>query len=248
MIRFDPFRELEELQERLARAFVPPAQQGPRVYAPPVDVMEDGEGLVADGVIIATPSPIASLIVKELDVGLSSALSKIEYVPTAVLNLAYRLKDAALPLESSGIIRSASCAKTFTACSFSSLRFAGRAPGDYLLMRCFIGSPLDPECFYKDDDYVIKSTCEEVARLLGISSKPYLSILRRNEYATPRYKVGHLSLVDDILTRVACYPGLSLAGNAYRGTSVPDCIHSGERAAEEVVGVLTKRRRGLQST
>ncbi|APD08747.1 MULTISPECIES: Hsp20/alpha crystallin family protein [Thermus] len=45
MIRFDPFRELEELQERLARAFVPPAQQGPRVYAPPVDVMEDGEGL-----------------------------------------------------------------------------------------------------------------------------------------------------------------------------------------------------------
>ncbi|GAB5603773.1 Hsp20/alpha crystallin family protein [Thermus sp. FJN-A] len=44
MIRFDPFKELEELQERLSRAFATP-QQGPRVYAPPVDVMEDGEGL-----------------------------------------------------------------------------------------------------------------------------------------------------------------------------------------------------------
>jgi HSP20 family protein len=45
MIRFDPFKELEELQERLARAFTPQAQQGPRVYAPAVDVVEDAEGL-----------------------------------------------------------------------------------------------------------------------------------------------------------------------------------------------------------
>ena len=45
MLRFDPFRELEELQERLARAFAPQAQGGPRVYAPPVDVWEDEEGL-----------------------------------------------------------------------------------------------------------------------------------------------------------------------------------------------------------
>ncbi|MGC8876066.1 Hsp20/alpha crystallin family protein [Thermus sp.] len=44
MIRFDPFKELEELQERLARTFAAP-QQGPRVFAPPVDILEDGEGL-----------------------------------------------------------------------------------------------------------------------------------------------------------------------------------------------------------
>ena len=44
MMRFDPFKELEELQERLFRAFGAP-QQGPRVYAPPVDVWEDEEGL-----------------------------------------------------------------------------------------------------------------------------------------------------------------------------------------------------------
>ena len=45
MMRFDPFRELEELQERLARAFGATPQQGPRVYDPPVDVMEDEAGL-----------------------------------------------------------------------------------------------------------------------------------------------------------------------------------------------------------
>jgi len=44
VIRFDPFRELEELQERLARTLGAP-QQGPRVYAPLVDVVEDSEGL-----------------------------------------------------------------------------------------------------------------------------------------------------------------------------------------------------------
>ncbi len=43
MMRFDPFRELEELQERLARAFG--GSEGRRTYAPPVDVMEDETGL-----------------------------------------------------------------------------------------------------------------------------------------------------------------------------------------------------------
>ncbi|WP_022797367.1 Hsp20/alpha crystallin family protein [Thermus islandicus] len=44
MMRFDPFKELEELQERLARALGTP-QQGPRVFAPPVDILEDEAGL-----------------------------------------------------------------------------------------------------------------------------------------------------------------------------------------------------------
>jgi HSP20 family protein len=44
MVRNDPLREIEELQERLMRAFGVPAQ-GRSVYAPPVDVTEDNQGL-----------------------------------------------------------------------------------------------------------------------------------------------------------------------------------------------------------
>jgi oxygen-dependent protoporphyrinogen oxidase len=52
------------------------------------------------------------------------------------------------------------------------------------------------------------------------------------------YKVGHLDLVDAIDRRVAQHPGLALAGNGYRGIGIPDCIHSGETAAERVIESL----------
>ncbi|MFC4637606.1 Hsp20/alpha crystallin family protein [Deinococcus hohokamensis] len=44
MMRFDPFREIEELTQRMDRAFGGPSTQAARL-APPVDVHEDTQGL-----------------------------------------------------------------------------------------------------------------------------------------------------------------------------------------------------------
>ena len=44
MMRFDPFREIEELSQRVDRAFGQSAQ-APARFAPPVDVHEDEQGL-----------------------------------------------------------------------------------------------------------------------------------------------------------------------------------------------------------
>jgi oxygen-dependent protoporphyrinogen oxidase len=51
----------------------------------------------------------------------------------------------------------------------------------------------------------------------------------------PQYHVGHLNLVAQIEARAAALPGLELAGSAYRGVGVPQCIRSGEAAAERIV-------------
>jgi len=52
----------------------------------------------------------------------------------------------------------------------------------------------------------------------------------------PQYAVGHLERVAAIEARAATLPGLALAGAAYRGVGVPDCVHSGEAAADRVLG------------
>jgi oxygen-dependent protoporphyrinogen oxidase len=44
-----------------------------------------------------------------------------------------------------------------------------------------------------------------------------------------------MELVRRIEARVAAIPGLALAGNAYHGVGIPDCIRSGELAAENSV-------------
>jgi oxygen-dependent protoporphyrinogen oxidase len=50
----------------------------------------------------------------------------------------------------------------------------------------------------------------------------------------PQYHLGHLERVKRIRERLASLPGLALAGNAYSGLGIPDCIRSGEAAADLV--------------
>jgi oxygen-dependent protoporphyrinogen oxidase len=51
----------------------------------------------------------------------------------------------------------------------------------------------------------------------------------------PQYKVGHLDRVTAIENELKKLPGLTLAGNSYRGAGIPDCIRSGETAAENLI-------------
>jgi oxygen-dependent protoporphyrinogen oxidase len=50
----------------------------------------------------------------------------------------------------------------------------------------------------------------------------------------PQYQVGHIARVESIEQRVATHAGLELAGNAYRGVGIPQCIHGARQAAERL--------------
>jgi oxygen-dependent protoporphyrinogen oxidase len=54
-----------------------------------------------------------------------------------------------------------------------------------------------------------------------------------------QYESGHLARVARIGKRLQDIPGLELAGNAYRGIGVPDCIREGTDAANAVVQMLS---------
>jgi oxygen-dependent protoporphyrinogen oxidase len=54
----------------------------------------------------------------------------------------------------------------------------------------------------------------------------------------PQYVLGHPERLERIDAHVAEHPGLALAGAAYRGVGIPDCIRSGEQAAEAVARAL----------
>jgi oxygen-dependent protoporphyrinogen oxidase len=54
----------------------------------------------------------------------------------------------------------------------------------------------------------------------------------------PQYDVGHLDRVAAIDRRLAELPGLRLAGAAYRGVGIADCVRSGEESAETVLAAV----------
>jgi oxygen-dependent protoporphyrinogen oxidase len=49
-----------------------------------------------------------------------------------------------------------------------------------------------------------------------------------------QYTVGHQNRVAQIEARLRQTPGLHLAGNAYYGIGIPDCIRMGKQAAERI--------------
>ena len=49
-----------------------------------------------------------------------------------------------------------------------------------------------------------------------------------------QYTVGHLERMAELEARRAALPGLHLAGNAYQGIGIPDCIRMAKRAAADI--------------
>ena len=53
-----------------------------------------------------------------------------------------------------------------------------------------------------------------------------------------QYNVGHLERLEQIERLRLNAPGLFLAGNAYKGIGIPDCIRSGNEAASQAIAAV----------
>lgn len=192
----------------------------------------------ADFIIIATPTYVTGHLIRDIDTELADLLLKIKYASSAVVNLCYESKNISHPLDGLGFVVPKVEGRKIIACSFSSIKFEGRAPEEFRLFRVFIGGEINPEVYELDDSNLVKLAHEELKDLLCISSNPVFSNLKRHPNSMPQYNVGHLELIEKINTRIKNYPTLKLAGNGFGGVGIPDCINSGETAAENIIETI----------
>ena len=80
----------------------------------------------------------------------------------------------------------------------------------------------------------------ELSEILGektlpMTAEPEHTQVSRWPRTMAQYAVGHLERKQRIAERVAALPGLRLAGNAYDGIGIPDCIRLGRLAAKELI-------------
>jgi protoporphyrinogen/coproporphyrinogen III oxidase len=189
-------------------------------------------------VVLATPAFVSARLLSALDPHLASELEGIPYASSATVTLAYRREDVPHPLDGFGFVVPAIEKRRILACTFSNLKYPGRAPAGFAVLRSFVGGALQPELFDLDDAAMLHAVRGEMADLLGIRADPVLSRIHRYPRAMPQYEVGHLQRVERVRRLLAAHCGLQLAGSAYEGVGIPDCIASGERAAEAVPGAL----------
>lgn len=198
----------------------------------------DETTLEADGVILGLPAFQAARLTRDLDAELAAELETIPYESSVTINLAYRREEIPHPLDGFGFVVPACEGRSLIACSFSSLKFANRAPAGHVLMRAFVGGALQPEAFEWDDRTLLGRVQRDLEDLLGIRAAPSWSDVVRHPRSMPQYHVGHLARLERLERRLTRWPALKLAGNAYRGIGIPDAIHSGEAAADAVLADL----------
>ena len=202
--------------------------------------LADGEALRAEGVVIATPAFVTAELLADLDAELAAAHRRIPYASSVVVSLGFSRAEV-VPLDGYGYLVPRSEGRDVLACTWSSQKWEGRAPDDGVLLRVYAGWFGGRDLAEGSDAELVELARHEL-EFLGVEAEPVLTRVQRWPRGMPQYVLGHPERLARIEDGVAAHPGLAVAGSAYRGVGIPDCIHSGELAAESVVRALAGAR------
>ncbi len=200
--------------------------------------LDTDPSLEFDALIIALPAHAAAKVIAASNSYLAAELASIEYAGCAVVSLGYHRSQIGHSLGGFGFVVPQTENRNIIAGSFASLKYPGRASDEDVLIRVFIGGALQPELLDGPDAELRRIALDELGDLMQITGSPVLTDIARWPRSMPQYHVGHLARVARIEQLAAAYPTLALAGNAYRGVGIPQCIASGEAAAERVLAAL----------
>ena len=195
-------------------------------------VRADGNWMETDQVIAACPAWAASRPVAGLDARLSELLGGIDYSSSLTLSLIYRTADFDGQRAGFGFLVPKKERGRLAACTFVGTKFSCRVPDDRIVLRCFFGGIGDPAILQETDDALAAIAREELRRMLGLTAAPLSRVIARWPRSMAQYNLGHARRIEEIRQRAAAIPGLHLAGNAYEGIGIPDCIHTGRAAAK----------------
>jgi oxygen-dependent protoporphyrinogen oxidase len=228
------------LRESLVRTRVQVGRTVARIGAGYEIELAGGETIAAEGVVVATPAFMTAELLADLDPGLAAAHAEIPYASSVVVTLAYSRADV-VPLDGYGYVVPRADGGDVLACTWSSQKWEGRAPEDRVLLRVYAGRYGGRDLTQDADDALVALAQDEVA-FLGLTADPVLTRVHRWPQGMPQYVLGHPERLARIDQALGAHPGLAVAGGAYQGVGIPDCIQSGELAAESVVRALAGAR------
>ncbi|MDT4898575.1 MAG: protoporphyrinogen/coproporphyrinogen oxidase [Acidobacteriota bacterium] len=195
------------------------------------------ETISADAICLALPAYASAKLLRATDARLADELEAIPYASTATINLAYKRSGIPHALDGFGFVVPFIERRSILACTFSSVKFAGRAPTGFTLLRAFGGGALQPEMFALDEEAMIEAACRDLRQLLGITKPPLFAEVEKWPRSMAQYHLGHIERVERIEQHLGAFPTLKFAGNAFKGAGIPDCIRSGEAAADEILAL-----------
>ena len=199
----------------------------------------DGSSSRFDAVIVATPANAAAVLLDGALPEAARCLNAIPHGTSVLVTLAYPRDRVDHDLAGHGYLVPGAEGGPIAACTWSSEKWAGRAPADTVLLRMFVRD--EGRSTSQSASALVAAARADAERVLSITGEPVLVRTTRYEHAMPRYTVGHLDRVAAVESAMEAWPAVTLAGASYRGVGLPDCIAQGRDAAARTAERLSAR-------
>ncbi len=199
--------------------------------------LEGGGEHKADALILSTPGNITARFLQSVTPKAAELLAQIKYVSTATVTIAYKREGFSHALDGFGFVVPKCEGRSILACTWTSSKFPHRAPEGYVMLRCYLGGALQEEIAEKDEETMATLVKQDLREIMGINEEPVFCKVFHNRKSNVQYQVNHSKRIDTIMQELQ--EGLFLAGSAYRGIGIPDCIQNGTQAAESAIELLT---------
>jgi oxygen-dependent protoporphyrinogen oxidase len=197
-----------------------------------------------DAVILASPAWASAALLDRIDPQLAGELSAIPYSSSITVNLIYDEAQLGRLPGGFGFLVPVVEGRSMLACTFVHRKFLGRTPPGKVVLRAFLGGMKNEALIAAPDAELLATVRRELSEILGKKilppdAEPLHAQVSRWPRAMAQYAVGHQERMARITACVAALPGLKLAGNAYDGIGIPDCIRLGRKAAKELIAALS---------
>jgi len=203
--------------------------------------LDDGSVVVADCVVLATPARAASELLADIVPAAAGALSGIHQVASTSVTLAFEARSLP-PLAGSGFVVPSVQGRMISGVSYLSQKWDNRVPNpEFVLLRAFIDRNRGRGLAQADDESLTRVVMQELNVMIGIEATPVRTWMRAFEEALHQYTMGHLDRVAAAERALRAKHGLVLAGAAFHGIGLNECIDSGNQAAEAVIDPLAVR-------
>lgn len=188
----------------------------------------------ADVLVIATPAYSAADLLKDLDKNLAQLVAEIPYPHVSVVCLGYRKNNVKHPLNGFGFLIPHKEQRRILGTLWDSSIFANRAADESVLLRTMVGGAQFPELAELQAGQLQDIVMAELTAILGLRGEPEMARVYQWPRAIPQYLVGHKARLEVIDKRLQAFPGLFLAGNAYHGIGMNDCIANAYQLAQTI--------------
>jgi oxygen-dependent protoporphyrinogen oxidase len=196
--------------------------------------------LHAEAVVVAVPAPAAAGLLRAEAPEAAAELAGVEYASMALVTLAYRRSETALP-EGSGFLVPPVDGRTIKASTFASQKWGWIADEnpDVVVLRTSVGRYGETKILERDDAGLVEVSRHDLKAATGLDATPVQTRVIRWTDGLPQYPVGHHARVARIREHVAKLPGLAVCGAQYDGVGIPACIASAYAAVDQIGGDLS---------